>query len=154
MFGAIIFITLFFQGVLGASPTSSGRFLTPMMLGTVIGTSISGQVVSRLGSYRWAGLVGVVLMSIGMFILSTISEATTYPIAISFIVLLGFGLGFTFPSFTIAAQDAVEHQYLGIAMSTMQFYRTIGGALGLALLGSFITNRFQNDLIDALPPEV
>ena len=154
MFGAIIFIPLFFQGVLGASATSSGSFLTPMMLGTVIGASISGQVVSRLNSYRWPGLAGVVMMSIGMFLLSTTSEATTYPIAISFIVLLGFGLGFTFPSFTIAAQNAVEHRFLGIATSTVQFYRTIGGALGLALLGSLMASRFRTNLSETLPPEV
>ena len=154
MFGAIIFIPLFFQGVLGASATSSGSFLTPMMLGTVIGASISGQVISRLGSYRWPGLAGVVMMTTGMFLLSTTSEATTFPTAIAFIVLLGFGLGFTFPSFTIAAQNAVEHRFLGIATSTVQFYRTIGGALGLALLGSLMANRFRNNLSDSLPPEV
>jgi len=125
-----------------------------MMLGTVIGASISGQVVSRLGSYRWPGLFGVTMMSIGLFLLSTTSEATTYPIAISFIVLLGFGLGFTFPSFTIAAQNAVEHRFLGIATSTVQFYRTIGGALGLALLGSLMANRFRANLSDSLPSEV
>ncbi len=151
MFGAIIFIPLFFQGVLGASATSSGSFLTPMMLGTVVGASISGQVISRLGSYRWPGLAGVVLMSIGMFLMSTTSEATTYPVAISFIVLLGFGLGFTFPSFTIAAQNVVEHRFLGVATSTVQFYRTIGGSLGLALLGSLMANRFQDNLSDSLP---
>lgn len=154
MFGGIIFIPLFFQGVLGASATSSGSFLTPMMLGTVVGASISGQVVSRFGSYRWPGLAGVVMMSTGMFLLSTTSENTTYPIAIAFIVLLGFGLGFTFPSFTIAAQNAVEHRFLGIATSTVQFYRTIGGALGLALLGSLMANRFQSNLSDTLPPEL
>ena len=154
MFGAIIFIPLFFQGVLGASATSSGSFLTPMMIGTVIGASISGQVVSRLGSYRWPGLFGVTMMSIGLFLLSTTSEATTYPIAISFIVMLGFGLGFTFPAFTIAAQNAVEHRFLGIATSTVQFYRTIGGALGLALLGSLMANRFRANLSNSLPPEV
>ena len=154
MFGAIIFIPLFFQGVLGASATSSGSFLTPMMLGTVVGASISGQVISRFGSYRWPGLFGVSMMSIGLFLMSTTSETTTYPVAIAFIVMLGFGLGFTFPSFTIAAQNAVEHRFLGIATSTVQFYRTIGGALGLALLGSLMANRFRANLSDSLPLEV
>ena len=154
MFGAIIFIPLFFQGVLGASATSSGSFLTPMMLGTVVGASMSGQLVSRFGSYRWPGLAGVVLMSVGMFFMSTVSETTTYPVAIAFIVLLGFGLGFTFPSFTIAAQNAVEHRFLGIATSAVQFYRTIGGALGLALLGSLMADRFRNNLNESLPDDV
>ncbi len=154
MFGAIIFIPLFFQGVLGASATSSGSFLTPMMLGTVVGASISGQVISRLGSYRWPGFAGVLMMSIGILLMSTTSESTNYPTAIGFIILLGFGLGFTFPSFTIAAQNAVEHRFLGIATSTVQFYRTIGGALGLALLGSLMANRFQNNLNESIPSEV
>ena len=154
MFSAIIFIPLFFQGVLGASATSSGSFLTPMMLGIVVGAAISGQIISRMGGYRIPATVGVVIMTVGLFLLSTMSETTPYGLAIGYIVSLGFGLGCTFPSFTIAVQNSVEHRFLGVATSAVQFYRAIGGALGLALLGAYMTNRFQSQLAEKLPAEV
>ncbi len=154
MFSSIIFIPLFFQGVLGASATSSGSFLTPMMLGIVVGAAISGQIVSRIGGYRIPATSGVVIMTAALFVLSTMSEATPYGIAIGYIVALGFGLGFTFPSFTIAVQNSVEHRFLGVATSALQFYRAIGGALGLAVLGAYMTNRFQAQLTDKLPEQI
>ena len=153
MFSSIIFIPLFFQGVLGASATSSGSFLTPMMLGIVVGAAISGQIVSRIGGYRIPATAGVLIMTVGMFVLSTMSSSTPYGLAIGYIVMLGFGLGFTFPSFTIAVQNSVEHRYLGVATSALQFYRAIGGSLGLAVLGAYMTNRFQAQLAEKLPQQ-
>ena len=151
MFAAIIFIPLFFQGVLGASATSSGSFLTPMMLGIVSGAAISGQIISRINGYRIPASFGVAVMTIGMFLMSGMSDNTQYWTAIVYIVVLGFGLGFTLPSYTIAVQNAVEHRFLGVATSTVQFYRTIGGALGLAVLGAYMSSRFQSHLTDRLP---
>ena len=153
MFSAIIFIPLFFQGVLGSSATSSGSFLTPMMLGIVIGAAISGQFVSRIGGYRIPATTGVVIMTIGLFMLSTMSISTPYGLAIGYIVTLGFGLGFTFPSFTIGVQNSVEHRFLGVATSALQFYRSIGGSLGLAVLGAYMTNRFQSELTGKIPDQ-
>ena len=154
MFSAIIFIPLFFQGVLGASATSSGSFLTPMMLGIVIGAAISGQVVSRIGGYRIPATVGVILMTVAAFLLSTMSPSTPYAIAITYIVTLGFGLGWTFPSFTIAVQNSVEHRFLGVATSAAQFARAVGGSLGLAVLGAYMTNTFQSQLKEKLPTQI
>ena len=154
MFSSIIFIPLFFQGVLGASATSSGSFLTPMMLGIVVGAAISGQIVSRIGGYRIPATTGIVIMTVALFVLSTMSAETPYSLAIGYIVTLGFGLGFTFPSFTIAVQNSVEHRFLGVATSALQFYRAIGGALGLAVLGAYMTNRFQSQLTEKLPEQV
>lgn len=153
MFSSIIFIPLFFQGVLGASATSSGSFLTPMMLGIVVGAAISGQIVSRIGGYRIPATTGVLIMTAGVFVLSTMSASTAYGLAIGYIVMLGFGLGFTFPSFTIAVQNSVEHRFLGVATSALQFYRAIGGSLGLAVLGAYMTNRFQSQLAEKLPQQ-
>lgn len=152
MFGGIIFIPLFFQGVLGSSATSSGSFLTPMMLGTVFGAAISGQLLSRLGGhYRILGLVGVGLMGVGTFLVSRMDVQTSYVNAVANIVLLGFGLGMTFPVFTIAVQNAVPYKLMGVATSSTQFFRTIGGTLGLAILGSFMVGRFKDDLAAEIP---
>ncbi len=153
MFGSIIFIPLFFQGVLGASATSSGSFLTPMMLGMVVAAALSGQTLSRLGGhYRIQGLVGIVVMGVGTLLISRMTADTSFGQAVAGIVITGVGLGITFPSFTIAVQNAIPPNLLGAATSATQFYRSVGGALGLAVLGSYMANRFATGLDDALPP--
>ena len=153
MFGTIVFIPLFFQGVLGTSATSSGSFLTPMMLGIVVGAAMSGQALSRLGGhYRLQGLTGILTMCVGTFLVSTMSANTTFGTAVAYIVVLGFGLGITFPAFTIAVQNAVPHDLLGAATSATQFYRSVGGAMGLAVLGSLMASRFASGLSQSLSP--
>ena len=155
MFGSIIFIPLFFQGVLGASATSSGSFLTPMMLGMVVAAGLSGQALSRLGGhYRTQGLIGIATMGAGMVLISRMTADTSFGQAVASIVVTGLGLGITFPSFTIAVQNAVPPNLLGAATSATQFYRSVGGALGLAVLGSYMANRFATGLNDALPPAI
>ena len=155
MFGSIIFIPLFFQGVLGASATSSGSFLTPMMLGMVVAAGLSGQTLSRLGGhYRIQGLVGIVVMGVGTLLISRMTADTSFGQAVAGIVITGIGLGITFPSFTIAVQNAIPPNLLGAATSATQFYRSVGGALGLAVLGSYMANRFATGLDDALPPPI
>ncbi|MAG37177.1 MAG: MFS transporter [Dehalococcoidia bacterium] len=155
MFGGIIFIPLFFQGVLGESATNSGAFLTPMMLGMVFGAAISGQTLSRMGGhYRIQGLIGTAIMGTGIALTSRMTADTSSAQAVVNIVVMGLGLGITFPGFTIAVQNAVPHRVVGAATSATQFYRSIGGTLGLAVLGSVMTNRFGDALINALPQQV
>ena len=153
MFGSIIFIPLFFQGVLGASATSSGSFLTPMMLSMVVAATLSGQALSRLGGhYRLQGLIGIGIMTSGVVLTSRMTADTSFGQAVASIMLTGLGLGITFPSFTIAVQNAAPVGQLGAVTSATQFYRSIGGALGLAVLGSLMANRFAAGLRDSLPP--
>jgi len=122
MFGSIIFIPLFFQGVLGVSATMSGSFLTPMMLGMVGGSFISGQLLSRAGGhYRIQGAVGLVIMAVGMYLLSRMSIETSYASAVVNIVITGLGLGIIMPLYTIAVQNAVPYEILGTATSSTTF---------------------------------
>ena len=152
MFGGIIFIPLFFQGVLGASATSSGSFLTPMMLGMVVGATLSGQILSRTGSrYRVQAVVGLTIMTVGMYLISTMDESTTFVRAVLNIVVMGFGMGTTFPTFTISVQNSVPFRLMGVATSAIQFYRSIGGMLGLAVLGSVMASRFASKFQDSIP---
>ena len=154
MFGAIFFVPLLFQGVLGASATASGSFLTPMMLGIVSGAAISGQVLARTGGhYRLQGILGVSIMATGMFFLSRVSGTTTHAYALSSAVVMGFGLGTSFPLYTIAIQNSVPQEYLGIATSSAQFFRSVGGAIGLALFGSFMVRQFKEGMQENLPAE-
>jgi len=155
MFGSIIIIPLFFQGVLGLSATQSGSFLTPMVLGQVFGSFSSGQVLSRTGGhYRIQGAVGLAFMVIGLGLLTQITPETSYAIAMVDIVLVGFGLGITLPLYTIALQNAVPYNILGAATSAVPFFRSMGGAVGLAILGSVMTNRFTSDFIAKLPETI
>ena len=155
MFGGIVFIPLYFQGVLGLSATASGSFLTPMMLGVVFGALVSGQILSRAGGhYRRQGVVGLALMVVGIWLLSTMTGETSYGRAVTYIVIMGLGLGISMPLYTIAVQNAVPYAVLGVATSTTAFFRSIGGAFGLAILGSVMNNRFASELISGVSPEV
>ena len=155
MFGGIIFIPLFFQGVLGASATSSGSFLTPMMLGIVVGATTSGQMLARTGHrYRAFGIAGLSLMTVGMYLVSTMDQNTSFARAIVYIVIMGAGLGTTFPTFMLAVQNSIPFRLMGTATSALQFYRSIGGMLGLALLGAVMTNRFAAKFEESLPESV
>lgn len=152
MFGAITFIPLFFQGVLGVSATSSGNYVTPMMLGVVTGSFISGQMLSRAGGrYRIQGAVGVFIMAIGMWLLSRMNINTTSGTTVRNMIITGFGLGVTMPLYTIAVQNAVPYKVLGVATSTATFFRSIGGSVGLAIFGSVLNNRFAAEMSGRVP---
>ena len=155
MFGGIIFVPLYAQGVLGNSATSSGSIMTPMMLGMVVGAMISGQALSRFGGhYRIHGLIGLGVLAVGLFLVSRMTAETGYVITVFNLILMGFGLGTTFPTYTIAVQNAVPYRIMGVATSSAQFFRSIGGLLGLAILGSVLTNRFASRLAESVPQEV
>jgi EmrB/QacA subfamily drug resistance transporter len=155
MFGCITFIPLFFQGVLGDTATASGNYIVPMMLGNVVGSFISGQVLSRAGGhYRIQGALGVGIMAIGMWLLSQMGIGTTHATAIRNMVITGFGLGITMPLYTIAVQNAVPYNILGTATSSTAFFRSIGGSVGLAVFGSVMNNRFAAELGAKLPDAV
>ncbi|MFC1955254.1 MDR family MFS transporter [Chloroflexota bacterium] len=148
MFGSIIFVPLFFQGVLGATATTSGSFLTPMMLGVVFGSIASGQVLSRAGGhYRLQGIIGIIILAIGLGLLSLLTADVGYTRAVFCIIITGVGLGITMPVFTITVQNAVPHNVLGVATSATAFFRSIGGSVGLAIMGSVMNNRFASELI-------
>ncbi|MBM2825049.1 MAG: drug resistance transporter, EmrB/QacA subfamily [Dehalococcoidales bacterium] len=155
MFGSIIFIPLFFQGVMGATATASGNFLTPMMLGTVVGSFISGQVLSRTGGhYKIQGATGIAIMGLGIALLSRMTVDTSYASAVLNIVITGFGLGITMPLYVIAVQNAVSYNVLGVATSSTAFFRSLGGSVGLAIFGSVMNNRFASELGSRLPSTV
>jgi EmrB/QacA subfamily drug resistance transporter len=154
MFGGIIFIPLFFQLVLGKSATASGTFLTPMMLGMIAGSIISGQLLSRAGGhYRLQGMVGLGVMAVGMWLLSQMSVETSYAKAVTDIVVTGFGLGITMPLYVLAVQNAIPYSALGAATSSAAFFRSIGGAFGLAIFGSVMNNRFATEFLGGLSPQ-
>jgi EmrB/QacA subfamily drug resistance transporter len=155
MFGSIIFIPLFFQGVMGATATASGNFLTPMMLGMLSGNIISGQLLSRTGGhYRIQGVIGMAILAAGFFLLSRMTVATLYGSAVGNSVITGFGMGITMPLYMIAVQNVVPYNSLGAATSITTFMRSLGGTVGLAAFGSVMNNRFTAELAARIPQEI
>jgi len=152
MFTGSVFMPLFFQGSLGKSATDSGLLSTTMMLGTVFGATIFGQLLSRFGGrYRTLGLIGIIIMAIGLLLLTQIDTDVSLGFVITSMVIMSFGMGTTFPCFNIAIQNSVHHKDIGIATSSAQFIRSIGASAGLALLGSLLTTRFAYKLQTNLP---
>jgi EmrB/QacA subfamily drug resistance transporter len=154
MFGAIIFVPLYFQAVLGATASASGNLLIPMMLGMVVGAFLAGQLMSRWGRYRILSLVGLGIMAIGMFFMAQMGPQTSYCLAIALIVITGLGLGITMPIYAIVVQNAVPYNFLGAATSATAFFRSIGGAIGLSILGSIMANRFISELVGHITPAI
>jgi len=148
MFGVIIFIPLFFQFVMGQSATNSGIILMPMMLGMVLASTLSGQIVSRFGGhYRILAIMGLAVTSVGMYLMSRVTPDTTYARALVNTAVTGVGMGMSLPLFVIAVQNAVPYRIMGIATSSVQFFQSIGQAVGLAVFGSIMANRFASNVI-------
>ncbi|HLI26044.1 MAG TPA: MDR family MFS transporter [Chloroflexota bacterium] len=152
MFGAIMFVPLFAQAVLGQSATGSGTLLMPMTLAMVVTSIIGGQVVSRTGRYRLVALVGIGCATVGLFLLSRLGPQASYAEIARDVLLLGIGLGPVMPLFTLIAQNAVDLRRIGVATALSQFTRSIGSTLGVAVFGWLLTTRFDAALQQTLPP--
>ena len=154
MFGALSYIPLFVQGVIGSSATNSGLVTMPMMIAMAISSAITGQIMSRMGHYRLLGVTGLAIMAGGVFMLAQMDVTTTSFEARRNMVVMGIGLGMSLPLFMLAVQNAVEHRVMGVATSTMQFLRSVGGTMGVAVMGSLISGRLARELVANTPPRV
>ena len=161
LYGGILFTPLFFQGALDASAASSGRVLAPMIFGLVLGTILSGQLITRTGGrYRAQAVVGSGVLAAGMYLLSTMNENTTLDRGMGYVFVAGVGVGGTLSTFRLAVQNSVPFRLVGTATSALQFYRLVSGTIGLAVLGTVLTRslsaRLDATLSDsvkaALPP--
>jgi EmrB/QacA subfamily drug resistance transporter len=146
MFGTISFVPLFVQGVIGTSATSSGVVLTPLILGAVTTSFISGQIVSRTGRYRPNTLIGPILLGAGMFLLWRMGVHTTNGEAARNMVIAGVGLGMMMQIFVLSVQNSVGRAAMGSATALTQFARSIGATLGVTLMGVLVNQ--------GLPPGV
>jgi EmrB/QacA subfamily drug resistance transporter len=141
MFGTISFVPLFVQGVIGTSATSSGVVLTPLMLGAVTTSFVSGQIVSRTGRYRPNTLVGPVLLGAGELLLWRMTVNTTNGEAARNMVIAGIGLGAMMQIFVLSVQNSVPRRAMGSATALTQFSRSIGATLGVTLMGVIVNQR-------------
>ena len=140
-FGAIVYVPLIYQGILGLPATNSGLLLTPMMAGIITGALTSGQLMTRLPRYRYVGTAGIALVMAGLWLLSRVRPGATETQIVTALVIVGFGTGLTFPLYLNSVQSAVDRRYLGVVTSQVQFWRNVGGTIGTAVLGSVLSQR-------------
>lgn len=151
LFGSVTYLPLFLQVVLGASPTGSGLQILPLMGGLLVTSIASGQIISRTGRYKPFPIAGTAVMVVGLLLLSTLGPHTTRLTASLFMFVLGLGLGMVMQVLVLAVQNAVDYRDLGVATSGATLFRSIGGCVGTAVVGSIFSNRLSAELSAVLP---
>ncbi len=149
MFGALSTIPLYLQIVKGSNPTESGFQLLPMILGLMISSIVSGQVISRTGKYKIFPILGTAFMSLGFLVFTTITADTNYWILAGGMLLVGLGLGQMMQTLTIASQNAVGPRDIGVATSSSTFFRQVGGTLGVAVIFSVVFSTIGDKIAGA-----
>jgi EmrB/QacA subfamily drug resistance transporter len=153
LFGSIFFIPLFVQGVVGSSATNSGLILTPLMLTSIVGSVISGQLVSRLGKYKWIAILGMIISIAGGLLLVRLDVHSSNNNVLLAMLVMGLGMGFGMSLYTLIVQNALP-QKIGQATSALVFFRSIGGTIGLAAMGSVMTSAYLPAFNNALPAAI
>ena len=149
MFGALSTIPLYLQLVKGSTPTESGFQLLPMILGLMISSIVSGQLISRTGRYRIFPILGTAFMAVGFFLFTFITADTPVWFVMVGMLAVGLGLGQLMQTLTIASQNAVGARDIGVATSSSTFFRQIGGTLGVAVLFSVLFSRIPDTIAAA-----
>lgn len=152
LFGSIMFLPLFVQGVLGLSATESGVVMTPMMLSFITGSVVGGLLLTHTGRYRLQAQVSAALMTLGMLLLTRMSVVTMWPTVVVDVAILGLGVGSLIPLLNLAVQNAFPYRMLGMVSSSEQFVSSLGGVVALPILGSVMTRRFSGSLQSSLSP--
>ena len=150
MFGAIVYLPQYLQIVKGQSPTRSGLLTIPLMVGLMAMSIGSGRVITRTGRYKAFPVVGLVVVAVGLGLFSLLGVDTPLPVAGAYMVVLGAGLGMVMQVLVLAVQNAVPHRDLGTATSAATFFRSMGGALGVAVFGAVLSNRLGTYIPDRL----
>ena len=152
MFGVILYTPLFVQGVLGKTATGSGTVLTPLVFSMTAVGVIGGQIIARVRRVKPFTLLGTVVMSFGVYLLTTLGTGSTQGTVALYLMVTGLGLGWIMPTATLAVQSTVDRSLLGVATSAIQFIRSIGSTVGTAVVGSIITKGYAEGLADNAPP--
>ncbi|MDR9857896.1 DHA2 family efflux MFS transporter permease subunit [Paenibacillus sp. VCA1] len=147
LMGAMIYISFYVQGVLAISPTYAGYVTLPMSLCMVITSAITGQLIAKSGKYKRFALIGMPIMIIGMGIMIFMNSLW---MTILSLIIFGVGLGLGMPVFSLATQNAVSHKELGVVTASSQLFRNLGGTIGIAVMGTVMSNSLTKNLKEAL----
>lgn len=145
MFGSTAYIPLFVQAVLGTSATAAGATLTPLLIAWVVASIVGSRLLLKVG-YRTLALAGMVLLTIGALLMSRIGTGSSQLGLVIGLAMMGTGMGLSIPAFLIAVQSTAERRMLGTATSTLQFSRSIGGVLGVSIMGIALSSGLAANL--------
>ena len=147
----IIYLPLFLQGVLGESATNSGELITPLTISLVVGAAIAGFVIAKIGRYQAITIVGAIILSIGVFLMTLMTSSTSTLEASRNMIITGIGLGIFFSVLTLAVQNALPRTRLGVGTGAITYLRSVGQTLGVAITGSVVNNVVAGELLKHLP---
>jgi EmrB/QacA subfamily drug resistance transporter len=150
MFGAMTYLPTFLQVVQGVSPTMSGVHMLPMVLGLLLSSTLSGQIVSRTGRWKVFPVAGTGITALGLLLLHQLDENSSTGEMSGFFFVFGLGLGLVMQVLVLIVQNAVSYEDLGVATSGATFFRSIGASFGVAIFGTIFANRLGDKLTDAL----
>lgn len=150
MLGALTFLPTYLQYVSGVSATESGFRTLPMVLGLLISSIFSGNVVATTGRYRFFPVAGSAVMALGLYLMSTMGAGTGVWLESLYMLVLGLGIGLSMQVLTIVVQNTVPYAQLGTATSGVTFFRTVGSAFGTAVFGTLYSTRLETELAVAL----
>lgn len=151
MFGIIIYLPLFMQGVMGVSATQSGSLLTPLMMSAVVGSVGAGQFTSRAGKYKILAFAGSILIALGMILFARMNGDTQRIEVLRGMIVVGLGIGLIQPVYTIAVQNSAPREHMGSATASAQFFRSIGSTMGVSIFGSVLLTIYKHDFNGAVP---
>ena len=151
MFGSIVYLSIYFQVVRGATPTEAGLMLLPLMVGILLTSILSGQLISRMGRYKIFPIIGTALAAIGIFMMSRLGVDAPFWYAALAMFVLGAGLGNVMQVLVLAVQNTIEPKQMGAATSGSTFFRSIGGSFGTAFFGAVWTARLSAEISHAFP---
>lgn len=151
MFGAIIYIPVYAQGVVGVNATNSGLILIPLMMGFIICGILTGLLITRTGHYKPFMLAGIAIMAAGTYLLARLDHNATSAQLTLAMVVLGIGLGMAMQQYTLVVQNAVSRADMGVATSSTQFFRNVGSTVGIAIYGTVMASGLSTKIISHLP---
>lgn len=149
MMGALIYLPLFVQGVEGISPTYSGYVTMPMSIAMVVISAVIGRQITKTGKYKRYAVAGMPVMIAGMLIMAFMDSVWQSVVAM---IVFGFGLGMGMPVFSVTVQNAVSPAELGVATASSQLFRSLGGTIGIAVLGTIMNTEMRRHMKVSLPP--
>ncbi len=153
LFATAIYLPLFVQGVLGQAATNSGLVTTPLVVTMAIGGTLVGLIIARVGRYQFLSIIGAFVVVGGMFLLTQMSISTSTFDVTRNMIILGLGLGLLQPVMTLAVQNAIPRNQLGVGTAAVTYLRSLGSTLGTAVLGTVINNTMATEVANRLPPQ-
>ncbi|WP_370026685.1 MFS transporter [Planotetraspora sp. GP83] len=150
MFGATTFLSQYFQLARGETPTMAGVMTLPMILGLAVSSTVAGQIITRTGRWKVILVIGGICLTAGFVALGTLRYDTPYWQVAIYMIFLGIGVGATLQNLVLAVQNQVRPQELGAASSVVAFFRTLGGAIGVAAIGAVLGSRITRYLEEGL----